>query len=134
METRHSSTCQNFSRWYIDTHIVCDSIGPKWRLTRFYGHPDTSMQEETWALLESLGHSNTLPWLCLEDYNEILSQAEKAEGCLRPARQMDRFRMAISHCSFLDLGYRGLHSHGHETTPLKVGRIHIRLDRALATC
>ena len=111
---------KNFSRWYIDAHIVCDSTGVKWRLTGFYGHPDTSKREETWALLESLGRSNTLPWLCLGDYNEILSQAEKAGGRLRPARQMDRFRMAISHCSFLDLGYRGLHSHGHETTPLKV--------------
>nr|POE90757.1 hypothetical protein CFP56_27341 [Quercus suber] len=103
-----------------------------WRLTGFYGHPDTNKREETWTLLESLGRSNTLPWLCLGDYNEILSQTEKAGGRLRPARQMDRFRMAISHCGFLDLGYRGspfTWSRNHPTE----GRIRIRLDRALAT-
>ena len=60
-----------------------------------------------WELLESLGHSNTLLWLCLGDYNEILSQTEKAGGHPRPIRQMDRFHMAISHYGFLDLGYRG---------------------------
>ncbi|XP_030938373.1 uncharacterized protein LOC115963506 [Quercus lobata] len=45
---------------------------------------------------------------------------------------MDRFRMAISHCGFLDLGYCGspfTWSRNHPTE----GRISIRLDRALAT-
>lgn len=46
---------KNFSGWYIDAHIVCDSTGAKWMLTEFYGHPNTSKWEETWALLESLG-------------------------------------------------------------------------------
>ena len=102
------------------------------RLTGFYGHPDTNKREETWTLLESLGQSNTLPWLCLGGYNEILSQAEKARGHLQPARQMDHFRMANSHCSFLYLGYREslfTWSRNHPTE----GRISIRLDRALAT-
>ena len=37
---------QNFSRWFIDAHIVCDSIGTKWRLAGFYGHPETCKREE----------------------------------------------------------------------------------------
>ena len=101
------------------------------RLTGFYGHPDTNKREETWTLLESFGRSNTLPWLCLGDYNEILSQVKKAKGRLRPARQMDRFCMAISHYGFMDLGYRGspfTWSRNHPTE----GRICIRLDRVLA--
>ncbi|KAL0001943.1 hypothetical protein SO802_015724 [Lithocarpus litseifolius] len=106
--------------------------GAKWRLTGFYSHLDTSKREETRALLESLGHSNTLPWLCLGDYNEILSQAEKAGRRLRPARQMDRFRMAISHCGFQDLGYRGSPLTWSRNRPTE-GRIRIRLDRAFAT-
>ncbi|XP_075674814.1 uncharacterized protein LOC142644006 [Castanea sativa] len=123
---------QNFSRWFIDAHIVCADTGLKWRLTGFYGHPDTSKREETWTLLESLGSSNALPWLCLGDFNEIISHMEKAGGSLRPARQMDRFRTAISHCGFVDLGHMGspfTWSRNHPTE----GRIHIRLDRALAT-
>ena len=37
---------QNFSRWFIHAHIVCADIGLKWRLTGFYGHPDTSKRKE----------------------------------------------------------------------------------------
>ena len=56
---------QNFSRWFIDTYIVCTNTGLKWRLIGFYGHPDTSKQEETWTLLESLQQSPmaVLRWL-----------------------------------------------------------------------
>ena len=89
-------------RWFIDAHIVCADTGLKWRLTGFYGHPDTSKHEETWTLLESLSYSSTLPWLCLGDFNEIIGHAEKAGGNLRPAKKMDRFRIAISHCGFFD--------------------------------
>ena len=46
---------KKFSRWFIDAHIVCDITGIIWRLTSFYGHPNTNKREETWTLLESLG-------------------------------------------------------------------------------
>ena len=51
---------------------------------------------------------------------------------MRPTRQMDRFRTIIHHCGFVDLGYTGspfTWSRNHPTN----GRIHIRLDQALAT-
>lgn len=76
---------KNFSHWFIDAHVLC-TIGFCWRFTGFYGHPDTSKRDETWALLQSLGRSNHLPWLCVGDFNEITSQFEKVKGCLRPAR------------------------------------------------
>ena len=121
---------KNFSSWSIDAHVLC-STGHCWRFTGFYGHPDTSKRDETWALLQSLGRSNHLPWLCVGDFNEITSQAEKVGGCLRPARQMDRFRSTIHLCNFIDLGYHGspfTWSCNHPTE----GRIYIHLDRALA--
>ena len=123
---------QNFSRWFIDAHIICDDTGTKWRLTGFYGHPETCKREETWTLLESLRHSTDLPWLCIGDYNEIVSRMEKSGGSLRPTRQMDRFRSVIHTCGFIDLGFVGppyTWSRNHHVE----GRIHIRLDRALAT-
>ena len=73
---------QGFSRWHIDAHITCNKIGTKWRMTGFYGHPVTSKREETWSILESLGHANQLLWLCIGDYNEIVSQFEKSGGRL----------------------------------------------------
>ncbi|XP_075670157.1 uncharacterized protein LOC142639915 [Castanea sativa] len=123
---------KNFSRWFIDAHVVCKTTGLTWRLTGFYGQPDTSKREETWTLLESLGRYNTLPWLCVGDYNEIVKRSEKLGGALRPARQMDRFRTVIHHCRFLYLGYIGSHVTWSRNHPIE-GRIHIRLDLALAT-
>ncbi|XP_075675072.1 uncharacterized protein LOC142644317 [Castanea sativa] len=123
---------KKISRWFIDAHVVCKTTGLTWRLTGFYGQPDTSKREETWTLLESLGRYNTLPWLCVGDYNEIVKRSEKLGGALRPARQMDRFHTVIHHCRFLDLGYIGSHFTWSRNHPIE-GRIHIRLDRALAT-
>ena len=64
---------KTFSHWFIDTHVFCETTGMCWRLTGFYGHPETSKREETLTLLESLGQSNHLPWLCVGDFNEITS-------------------------------------------------------------
>ena len=122
---------KNFSCWFIDAHVFCETTGMCWRLTGFYGHPETSKHEETWTLLESLGQSNHLPWRCVGDFNEITSQSEKEGGCLRPTRQMDRFCTTIHSCNFMDLGFFGspfTWSCNHPTE----GCIHIRLDRALA--
>ena len=48
---------KNFSCWFIDAYVVCETIGLTWRLTGFYGQLDTSKREETRTLLESLGRS-----------------------------------------------------------------------------
>ena len=123
---------QNFSRWFIDAHILCNDTGLKLRLIGFYRQPDMSRREETWTLLESLKHSNNLPWLCLGDYNEIISQTKKSGGRLRPTRQMDRFHEVIHHCGFMDLGYTGSPFTWSRNHPVN-GQTYIRLDGALAT-
>ena len=111
--------------------MFCETTGICWRLTGFYGHPETSKREETWTLHESLGQTNHLPWLCIGDFNEITSQFEKVGGCLRPTRQMDHFCTAIHHCNFIDLGYVGSPFTWSRNHPVE-GHIHIRLDQALA--
>ena len=80
---------QGFSRWHIDAHVACTITRLTWRLTGFYGQPDTSRREETWSILESLGHFNHLSWLCIGDYNEIISQAKTSRCRIRSARQLD---------------------------------------------
>lgn len=122
---------QGFSRWHIDAHITCNKTGITWRITGFYGHPDTGKREETWSILESLGRENQLPWLCIGDYNEIVTQSEKFGGRLRPVRQLDRFRQAIHRYGFQDLGFIGTPFTWLKTDRVE-GRMKIRLDRALA--
>ncbi|XP_023899983.1 uncharacterized protein LOC112011880 [Quercus suber] len=62
----------------------------------------------------------------------IISRKEKAGESLHPTRKIDHFCTAISRCGFFDLGHKGspfTWSRNHPTE----GRIHICLDRALAT-
>ena len=59
------------SHWYIDALVDCENNGDEWRLTGFYGHPDTSRREETWVLFESLSQIIQLPCLCIGDFNEM---------------------------------------------------------------
>nr|POE64504.1 hypothetical protein CFP56_56804 [Quercus suber] len=62
------STC---SRWHIDAYVGSKSNGDFGQLTGFYGQSEASKREETWTLLESLSHSNYLPWQYIGDFNEI---------------------------------------------------------------
>lgn len=103
-----------------------------WTLTGFYGHLETNNREESWAFLESLSRSAHLPWLCVGNFNERMSQDEKAGGCLRMAWQMDCFRQTIHLCNFIDLGYVDSLYTWPRNHPTE-GHTHIRLDRVLAT-
>ena len=100
---------QTFGPWHINAEVGGADGSRKWRFTRFYGQPDMSKREETWRILERLGTSNSLPWLCIGDFNEIVSDAEKLGGNSRAPKQMERLRDAINRCRFRDLGYVGPH-------------------------
>ena len=98
---------QTFGPWHIDVEVGgADGMG-KWRFIGFYGQPDTSRREETWRILKRLGNSNHLPWLCMGDFNESVSDSEKLGGNLRSPKQMERFRDATNRCQLRDLGYVG---------------------------
>ena len=123
---------QTFGPWHIDVEVGGVTGTGTWRFTGFYGQPDTSKREETWRILERLGNANHLPWLCMGDFNEIVSDFEKLGGNLRSPKQMERFRDAINRCRFRDLGYVGprftwnkIFTNGDSWW--------VQLDRALAT-
>ena len=82
--------------------------------------------------MKSLSQKYQLPWLCFDDFNEIVVVEEKLGGVQRSQKQMDEFREAIHHCRFKDLGYCG-----PEFTWCNMqedeSRLYLRLDRALAT-
>lgn len=74
----------------------------------------------------------SLPWLCLGDFNEILSSEEKQGRILRSLRLMEEFRSVLLHCELIDLGFNG------NRFTWRNGRrgdayVQERLDRACAT-
>ena len=98
---------QNFSQNHIDSHVqINDSI--IWRFTGFYGHPEGDRKKESWALLDQLHSIDTLPWLSMGDFNEILSLDERSGEGTGPMRHMQDFGDVIHRCGFIDLGFPGL--------------------------
>lgn len=57
--------------------------------------------------LRNLKARNSVPWLCVGDFNEIVRSHEKLGGRLQPERQMQEFKDALDECGFRDLGYKG---------------------------
>ncbi|XP_040996249.1 uncharacterized protein LOC121242444 [Juglans microcarpa x Juglans regia] len=61
----------------------------------------------SWQLLRKLKPENDVGWLCVGDFNEIISTNEKVGGPLRPYGQMECFREALEDCDLTDMGYVG---------------------------
>lgn len=47
------------------------------------------------------------PWLVMGDFNEILSQDDKARRRMRNERQLDAFRTTLGNCALNPLNYIG---------------------------
>ena len=116
---------------FFDAIVTNKASDFKWRITGFYGHPETHGRKESWEQLKSLNRRFQLPWICFGDFNEILSVNEKWGGVQRSQRQMEGFRSVVDFCNFKDLGYTRL---DFTWFNMQEGddRIYLRLDRALA--
>jgi hypothetical protein len=96
----------NHSRRHI--YVVVKDMGgqPIWKMTGFYGHPDNSKRDESWAILRHLKLCGPIPWLCAGDINEIVDQSEKEGFAVRREAQMVKFR-DLEECQLGDLGFVG---------------------------
>ena len=97
----------SFSNYHIDS-IVHGGSENAWRLTSFYGEPDTNHRSEGWNMLRMLSSKPKLPWCCLGDFNELLEVGDKRGGALRAHSLMQDFREGLDHYGFVDLGFLGL--------------------------
>ncbi|KAF7825188.1 uncharacterized protein G2W53_016352 [Senna tora] len=53
-----------------------DQGDPKWRCTSFYGESMTGQRDNGWEMLKRLKDRESVPWIVLGDFNEVLSQDE----------------------------------------------------------
>ncbi|XP_075645099.1 uncharacterized protein LOC142616097 [Castanea sativa] len=97
---------------YIDAMVMESQSGFKWRITGFYGHPETHRRKESWEQLRVLHRKSQLPWICFGDFNEISSAREELGGARRPQKQIDNFVAVIDECGFRDLGFSAQIIHG----------------------
>uniref|UniRef100_A0A2N9I5C2 DUF4283 domain-containing protein n=1 Tax=Fagus sylvatica TaxID=28930 RepID=A0A2N9I5C2_FAGSY len=89
------------------------SGGIDWRLIGFYGHPEGHRKCESWALSDKLYNMGTLPWLCVGDFNGILSLEERSGEAVRSMRRIQDFGDVVNRCRLTDLGFRGLFRTNH---------------------
>jgi hypothetical protein len=97
----------NFSRLHINA-VVKDGKGQLfWKLTGFYGHPDSSKRVESCAILRHLLSCQPVLWICAGDFNEIVDQVEKEGSLIRRESQMVKFCDALEACHLGDLRFSG---------------------------
>lgn len=96
---------------YSNSHIswiITKEVGTqKWMLYGFYVNPVVEKRKESWQLLRMLKPMEQMAWLCIWDFNEILTNDEKFGDANRPFSQMERFKEALYDCELTDLGYKG---------------------------
>ena len=98
---------QNYSRRHINSKVCSSPNIPQWKFTGFYGHPDPSKIPEAWSLLRHIARMDPIPWVCLSDFNEILSANEKYRESRHQRGLMKNFQNTLEVCGLLDLGYKG---------------------------
>lgn len=101
-----------------------------WRLTGYYGYPERDKRHLLWNLLRHLASTHNLPWLCMGDYNDLLSPYDK-KGRVPHLNWLYRgFREATLDCNLTDIpieGYPFTWSRGRGTEEF----VEERLDRAM---
>jgi hypothetical protein len=98
---------QNFSHHHISGVVKNLSEGALYKFTDFYGHPDVSKRVETCALIKHLAYMDSTSWLCIGDFNEVLTTLEKWGGSRCLNSQMVAFRQTLEVYELTDPGYRG---------------------------
>lgn len=100
-----SCSVLNYSRNHID--MLVTDMGGNWRITGFYGFPKRNRCHLSWNLLRQLANVNDLPWVCIGDYNDLLSPADKKGRVDHPQWLYRGFHEAVNDCNLADIPLRG---------------------------
>uniref|UniRef100_A0A803QJV0 Reverse transcriptase n=1 Tax=Cannabis sativa TaxID=3483 RepID=A0A803QJV0_CANSA len=111
-------------------HIVAEVTGngfSPWMLTCFYGHPEASQRKFSWELLQKIGGQINGAWLCVGDFNEIVSHLKSGDD--REGAAMEAFKETLDRCQLIDfcsVKSEFTWCNGHESS-----QVMERLDRGL---
>ena len=77
-----SCSILGFSNNHIDL-IITESTSD-WSLIGYYGFHECYRRRASWTLLGALAIRSSLPWVCIGDFNDILSPSDKKGGVAHP--------------------------------------------------
>ena len=115
---------------FVDIEIRRAGMG-HWRMTGYYGYPESARRWESWDLIRYLATISSLPWICLGDFNDLLLNYEKRGSRAHPNWKLRSFREVVADAGLVDLRMEGYpftweRSRGTEEW------VEERLDRAFA--
>ncbi|KAF7151544.1 hypothetical protein RHSIM_Rhsim02G0152800 [Rhododendron simsii] len=90
-------------------HVVVNdkSTNECWASTFVYGCPSRLGRQQVWDCIKNIARSELLPWLCMGDFNQVLTVDDKIGG-LEPSQNMlSSFHDMISSCGLVDLEFKG---------------------------
>ncbi|XP_042974748.1 uncharacterized protein LOC122306386 [Carya illinoinensis] len=97
----------SYTQKHISLLVKAIKQGMDWQLTGFHGNPVTVKRKDSQQLLRAIKPIPTLGWMCVGDFNKIMSFGEKWGGPMRPYSQIKAFSAAVEECGLADLGYTG---------------------------
>lgn len=114
---------------FLDTLVCFPSVSFVCKISWLYGNPHINKKQAFWRSMYSRFSQQSIPWLCLGDFNEILWPQEKWGGNIPENWRMNLFHSFISNGQLRDLHFQGP---AFTWFALKHGRVNIkeRLDRA----
>ena len=77
--------------------IITKSTGD-WRLIGYYGFLRRHRRRASWTLLRALAILSSLPWVCIGDFNDLLSPSNKKRGVAHPNWFFRGFHGALTNC------------------------------------
>lgn len=93
----------SFSNFHVDMTVNGSSV---FRLTLFYGQPESHKRHLGWNLIRTLTTLSSLPWLISGDFNKIL-RLDEISSKKRTPFLMTSFREVLNDCNLSNLGFSG---------------------------
>ncbi|XP_057426337.1 uncharacterized protein LOC130719745 [Lotus japonicus] len=72
-----------------------------------YGFPEERYKARTWDLVRRAKPPHPMPWLCIGDFNDIISPADKLGGDVPDMGRLQVANQACNECDFHDVGFSG---------------------------
>jgi len=98
----------------------------EWRLTGFYGFLERRRRRESWNLIRALSRRSNLSWVCIGDFNDMLSVEDKWGNTDHLDALIQWFREAIKDCQLTDIpleGYPNTWERGRGHSNLGSGKV-----------
>jgi hypothetical protein len=107
-------------------------LNVKWMISFVYGPPHQKSASDFWDKLANCSLDTGLPWLCIGDFNAIISPIDKFGGRPFYSNFNNSFSHFLNTMGMIDLGFSG-NPYTWSNNRQGLGLIKERLDRGIAS-